>query len=154
MITLKLPSTFHLSCLPDDDRTLATEQIEPLPRVLTPTKKAATLQKKQQQKKMEKQEKMVKSKAKGMRPKGRISTPERKPVRTEPVYIPREEMKKKKGSHNYIYRTCCYRFLMLKYLILIADWGPGMTGIYIITVFNVTDVIVTSLLLCPLVMKL
>lgn len=101
--TQTVPSTFALSCLPDDDRTLATEQSEPLPRVLTPTKKAATLQKKQQQKKMEKQEKMVKSKAKGMRPKGRISTPERKPVRTEPVYIPREEVKKKKGSHNYIY---------------------------------------------------
>eukprot|EP00066_Takifugu_rubripes_P020303 XP_011609569.1 PREDICTED: microtubule-associated protein 2-like [Takifugu rubripes] len=81
----------------DDDRSMATEQIEPLPRVLTPAKNPAAVQKKQQQKKTEKQEKMVKSKAKGMRPKGRISTPERKPVRTEPIYIPREEVKKKKA---------------------------------------------------------
>lgn len=94
---------------------MATEQIEPLPRVLTPAKKPATVQKKQaQQKKAEKQEKMVKSKAKGMRPKGRISTPERKPVRTEPIYIPREEVKKKKGSPNFLYLTC-YRFFVLIY---------------------------------------
>lgn len=90
---------------------MATEQIEPLPRVLTPAKNPATVQKKQQ-KKTEKQEKMVKSKAKGMRPKGRISTPERKPVRTEPIYIPREEVKKKKGSPNFIY-LACYRFFAL-----------------------------------------
>ncbi|CAG09246.1 unnamed protein product [Tetraodon nigroviridis] len=82
----------------EDDRSMATEQIEPLPKVLTPAKKPAALQKKQtQQKKTEKQERTVKPKAKAMRPKGRISTPERKPVRTEPVYIPREDVKKKKA---------------------------------------------------------
>lgn len=100
---------------------MATEQIEPLPRVLTPAKKPAAPPKKQaQQKKTEKQEKTVKPKAKAMRPKGRISTPERKPVRTEPVYIPREEVKKKKGSRTFIYLTR-YRFSLLKCHILTAD---------------------------------
>lgn len=100
---------------------MATEQIEPLPRVLTPAKKPAALQKKQtQQKKMEKQEKTVKPKAKAMRPKGRISTPERKPVRTEPVYIPREDVKKKKGSHTFTH-LACYRFFLLKCRTLTAD---------------------------------
>ncbi|XP_078030552.1 microtubule-associated protein 2 isoform X5 [Epinephelus lanceolatus] len=82
----------------DDDKSMATEQIEPLPKVLSPVKKPGVVQNKQTQpKKTEKQEKPVKSKAKGGRPKGRISTPERKPVRKEPVYIPREEVKKKKA---------------------------------------------------------
>ncbi|XP_070832834.1 microtubule-associated protein 2 isoform X6 [Chaetodon trifascialis] len=82
----------------DDDKSMATEQIEPLPSLLSPAKKPAAVQNKQtQQKKTEKQEKPVKPKAKGGRPKGRISTPERKPVRKEPVYIPREEVKKKKA---------------------------------------------------------
>lgn len=91
----------------DDDKSMVTEQIEPLPQVLTPVKKAAEVQHKQaQQRKMEKQERPVKPKTKGGRTKGRISTPERKPVRKEPVYIPREEVKKKKGSIlllNYIH---------------------------------------------------
>lgn len=79
-----------------------TEQIEPLPKVPSPLKKPAVVQSKQtQQKKTEKQEKPVKPKTKGGRPKGRISTPERKPVRKEPVYIPREEVKKKKGSEFF-----------------------------------------------------
>ncbi|XP_073329929.1 microtubule-associated protein 2 [Pagrus major] len=82
----------------DDDKSMLTEQIEPLPKVSSPAQKSTVVQKKQtQQKKMEKQEKPVKPKAKGGRPKGRISTPERKPVRKEPVYIPREEVKKKKA---------------------------------------------------------
>ncbi|XP_049904754.1 microtubule-associated protein 2 [Epinephelus moara] len=82
----------------DDDKSMATEQIEPLPKVLSPVKKPGVVQNKQTQlKKTEKQEKPVKPKAKGGRPKGRISTPERKPVRKEPVYIPREEVKKKKA---------------------------------------------------------
>ncbi|KAM9346982.1 microtubule-associated protein 2 [Symphorus nematophorus] len=79
----------------DDDKSMATEQIEPLPKVLSPSKKPGVVQNKQTQQK--KQEKPVKPKAKGGRPKGRISTPERKPVRKEPVYIPREEVKKKKA---------------------------------------------------------
>lgn len=88
----------------DDDKSMVTEQIDPLPKILTPAKKPAAVQNKQkQQKKTEKQEKSVKPKAKGGRPKGRISTPERKPVRKEPVYIPREEVKKKKGSHNLVF---------------------------------------------------
>lgn len=83
----------------DDDKSMVTEQIEPLTKVPSPVIKAAVAQKRQtQQRKTEKQEKPVKPKTKGGRPKGRISTPERKPVRKEPVYIPREELKKKKGS--------------------------------------------------------
>ncbi|XP_047458017.1 microtubule-associated protein 2 [Mugil cephalus] len=82
----------------DDDKSMLTEQIEPLPKVRTPVKKHADVQNKQtQQRKLEKQEKPVKPKTKGGRAKGRISTPERKPVRKEPVYIPREEVKKKKA---------------------------------------------------------
>lgn len=91
-------------CLPpplppaEDDRSVLTEQIEPLPKVPTPSRKDPVLQAKQMQKKKpEKQEKPLKAKAKAGRPKGRISTPERKPVRKEPVYVPREEVKKKKG---------------------------------------------------------
>ncbi|XP_035860550.1 microtubule-associated protein 2 isoform X1 [Sander lucioperca] len=82
----------------DDDKSMATEQIEPLPKMSSPVKKPAVVQTKQtQKKKMENQEKPVKPKAKGGRAKGRISTPERKPFRKEPVYIPREETKKKKA---------------------------------------------------------
>ncbi|XP_059198250.1 microtubule-associated protein 2 isoform X6 [Centropristis striata] len=82
----------------DDDKSMATEQIEPLPKSSSPVKHPAVAQNKQtQQKKTEKQEKPAKPKAKGGRTKGRISTPERKPVRKEPVYIPREEVKKKKA---------------------------------------------------------
>ncbi|CAJ1079840.1 LOW QUALITY PROTEIN: microtubule-associated protein 2-like [Xyrichtys novacula] len=82
----------------DDDKSMATERIEPLPKMSSPVKKPAVVQVKQtHQKKIEKMEKPVKPKAKGGRPKGRISTPERKPVRKEPVYIPREEVRKKKA---------------------------------------------------------
>ncbi|CAK6970296.1 microtubule-associated protein 2 [Scomber scombrus] len=82
----------------DDDRSILTEQIEPLPRGPSLVDKHAVVQNKEpQQKKTEKQEKPVKPKAKGGRTKGRISTPERKSVRKEPVYIPREEVKKKKA---------------------------------------------------------
>ncbi|KAM6934508.1 uncharacterized protein map2 [Xenentodon cancila] len=81
----------------DEDKSMATEQIEPLPQVPGPIKKSNAVQKKQTQpRKTEKQEKPVKPKTKGGRTKGRISTPERKPVRKEPVCIPREEIKKKK----------------------------------------------------------
>ncbi|XP_053733698.1 microtubule-associated protein 2 isoform X2 [Synchiropus splendidus] len=80
----------------DDDKSMMTEQIEPLPKVATPVKKLDVTEKKQpQQKKTEKQ--TVKAKTKGGRTKGRISTPERKPARKEPVCIPREEIKKKKA---------------------------------------------------------
>ncbi|XP_022597066.1 microtubule-associated protein 2-like [Seriola dumerili] len=82
----------------DDDKSMLTEQIEPLPKVPSPVKKPGVVPNKQtQQKKPEKQEKLVKPKTKGGRARGRISTPERKPVRKEPVYIPREEVKKKKA---------------------------------------------------------
>lgn len=98
---------FSVSCFAtdaDDDKSMATEQIEPLPKMPSPVKKPAVVQNKQTQpKKTEKQEKPVKPKAKGGRTKGRMSTPERKPVRKEPVYIPREEVKKKKGSHNFVF---------------------------------------------------
>ncbi|KAM8857911.1 microtubule-associated protein 2 isoform 3-T3 [Synchiropus picturatus] len=80
----------------DDDKSMMTEQIEPLPKVETPVKKLDVTEKKQpQQKKTEKQ--TVKAKTKGGRTKGRISTPERKPARKEPVCIPREEIRKKKA---------------------------------------------------------
>ncbi|XP_062312981.1 microtubule-associated protein 2 isoform X2 [Osmerus eperlanus] len=86
----------------DDDRSMATE-IEPLPKVSTPVKKpdqgipAQKLAQEKQKDKHQKQEKPVKPKTKGGRAKGRVSTPERKLVRKEPVYIPREEAKKKKA---------------------------------------------------------
>ncbi|KAF6719472.1 Microtubule-associated protein 2 [Oryzias melastigma] len=82
----------------DDDKSMATEQIEPLPKVPAAAEKASLPQTKQtQQQKAEKQERPVKPKTKGNRAKGRVSTPERKPIRKEPVYVPREEVKKKKA---------------------------------------------------------
>ncbi|KAM9850814.1 microtubule-associated protein 2 [Aulostomus maculatus] len=82
----------------DDDKSMVTEQIEPLPKMPSPMKRPSMVQGKQtNEKKTDKQEKPVKPKTKGGRVKGRISTPERKPVRKEPVYIPREEVKKKKA---------------------------------------------------------
>ncbi|KAK5598959.1 hypothetical protein CRENBAI_001202 [Crenichthys baileyi] len=82
----------------DDDRSMATEQIELLTRVPSPIKKPAAVRNNlTQQRSTEKQEKSVKPKTKGGRAKGRISTPERKPVRKEPICIPREEIKKKKA---------------------------------------------------------
>ncbi|AWP12956.1 putative microtubule-associated protein 2-like [Scophthalmus maximus] len=80
----------------DDDKSTATEQIEPLPKGPSPVKKPG-VNKQTQQKKPEKQEKPFKPKAKGGRARGRVSTPERKQVRKEPVCIPREEVKKKKA---------------------------------------------------------
>ncbi|XP_028291496.1 microtubule-associated protein 2 isoform X4 [Gouania willdenowi] len=82
----------------DDDRSMVTEPIEPLPKVLTSVKKSAGVENKQtQQRKTEKQEKAVKPKTKSGRVKGRLSTPERKPFRNEPVFIARDEVKKKKA---------------------------------------------------------
>ncbi|XP_034430342.1 microtubule-associated protein 2 isoform X4 [Hippoglossus hippoglossus] len=82
----------------DDDKSMATEQIESLSKGPSPVKQPGMVPSKHsQQKKQEKQEKQFKPKAKGGRPRGRISTPERKPVRKEPVCIPREEVKKKKA---------------------------------------------------------
>lgn len=99
--------------LTDDDKSMATEQIEPLPTVQTPVKQTPVAQKKPTpQKKTEKQERQVRPKTKAMRPKGRISTPEHKPARKEPVYIPREEVKKKKGMINI---TVGYLGQILKY---------------------------------------
>ncbi|XP_016375291.1 microtubule-associated protein 2-like isoform X2 [Sinocyclocheilus rhinocerous] len=79
----------------DDDKSMATEKIEPLPRVMSPVKKPA------------------KQRAKGGRAKGRITTPERKPVRKEPVPIQKDEMKKKKAvikkaelTKKYDIQTC------------------------------------------------
>ncbi|XP_042620078.1 microtubule-associated protein 2-like isoform X4 [Cyprinus carpio] len=68
----------------DDDKSMATEKIEPLPRMMSPVKKPHV-------------EKSAKQRAKGGRVKGRITTPERKPVRKEPVPIQKDEMKKKKA---------------------------------------------------------
>lgn len=68
----------------DDDKSMATEKIEPLPRMMSPVKKPPA-------------EKPVKQRGKGGRTKGRITTPERKPVRKEPIPIQKDELKKKKG---------------------------------------------------------
>ncbi|XP_038164098.1 microtubule-associated protein 2 [Cyprinodon tularosa] len=82
----------------DDDRSMATEQIELLPEVPSPAKKPVVVQSNlTKQRSTEKREKSVKPKSKTGRAKGRISTPERKPVRKEPTYIPKEELKKKKA---------------------------------------------------------
>ncbi|XP_019750912.1 microtubule-associated protein 2 [Hippocampus comes] len=77
----------------DDDKSMATEQIQPLPKVPSPVKKSAVQTKQTQQKKTEKHEKPNKPKTKSGRVKGRLSTPDRKPMRREPVYIPREKKK-------------------------------------------------------------
>ncbi|XP_059896856.1 microtubule-associated protein 2 isoform X9 [Gadus macrocephalus] len=76
----------------DDDRSMATE-MEQLPLAHDAAKTSDLKQEKLQTK----QEKAVKTMAKESRAKGRVSTPERKPVRKEPVCIPREEAKKKKA---------------------------------------------------------
>ncbi|XP_048094212.1 microtubule-associated protein 2 isoform X5 [Alosa alosa] len=69
----------------DDDKSMATERIEPPPKMRSPLKKPAV-------------EKPAKQKTKqGGRVKGRVSTPERKPVRKEPLPIPREDTRKKKA---------------------------------------------------------
>ncbi|XP_076118743.1 microtubule-associated protein 2 [Alosa pseudoharengus] len=68
----------------DDDKSMATERIEPPPKMRSPLKKPAV-------------EKPAKQKSKGGRVKGRVSTPERKPVRKEPLPIPREDTRKKKA---------------------------------------------------------
>lgn len=81
----------------DDDKSMATEKIEPLPRVMSPVKKQPT-------------EKPVKQRAKGGRAKGRITTPERKPVRKEPVPIQKDELKKKKGF-------CCWSDILIMYIL-------------------------------------
>ncbi|XP_036400853.1 microtubule-associated protein 2-like isoform X2 [Megalops cyprinoides] len=67
----------------DDDRSIMTEKIEPLPKTQSPVKKPS-------------EEKRTKGKAMG-RVKGRVSTPERRPVRKEPSSTPRDEVKKKKA---------------------------------------------------------
>ncbi|XP_077392220.1 microtubule-associated protein 2 isoform X2 [Festucalex cinctus] len=78
----------------DDDKSMATEHIQPLPKVPSPVKRSSVDQPKQtQQKRTEKHEKPSKPKTKGGRVKGRLSTPERRPVRKEPVYVPREKKK-------------------------------------------------------------
>ncbi|XP_057707806.1 microtubule-associated protein 2-like isoform X6 [Corythoichthys intestinalis] len=78
----------------DDDKSMATEHIQPLPKVPSPVKTSTVVPNKQtQQKRTEKHEKPVKPKTKGGRVKGRLSTPERKPLHKEPVYIPREKKK-------------------------------------------------------------
>ncbi|XP_016305462.1 microtubule-associated protein 2-like isoform X3 [Sinocyclocheilus anshuiensis] len=84
----------------DDDKSMATEKIEPLPRVMSPVKKPPA-------------EKPAKQRAKGGRTKGRITTPERKPVRKEPVPIQKDEIKKKKAvikkaelTKKYDIQTC------------------------------------------------
>ncbi|KAK1902625.1 Microtubule-associated protein 2 [Dissostichus eleginoides] len=77
----------------DDDKSMATEQFEPLPKASADKKPTVVKEKQTQQKKAEKQS--VKPKA--GRAKGRISTPERKLVRKEHIFVPREDNKKKKA---------------------------------------------------------
>ncbi|XP_051937586.1 microtubule-associated protein 2 isoform X4 [Hippocampus zosterae] len=77
----------------DDDKSMATEQIQPLTKVPSPVKKSTVQTKQTQQKKTEKHEKPHKPKTKSGRVKGRLSTPERKQMSKEPVCIPREKKK-------------------------------------------------------------
>ncbi|XP_033990122.1 microtubule-associated protein 2 [Trematomus bernacchii] len=77
----------------DDDKSMATEKFEPLPKASADKKPTVVKEKQTQQKKAEKQP--VKPKA--GRAKGRISTPERKLVRKEHIFVPREDNKKKKA---------------------------------------------------------
>ncbi|KAF3843002.1 hypothetical protein F7725_001851 [Dissostichus mawsoni] len=94
-------NTLILSCIShvllcyttDDDKSMATEQFEPLPKASADKKPTVVKEKQTQQKKAEKQS--VKPKA--GRAKGRISTPERKLVRKEHIFVPREDNKKKKA---------------------------------------------------------
>lgn len=103
---------------------MMTEQIEPLPEMQSPVTKTPDVQIRQQpQTKQETQDKQVKPKVKGGgRTKGRISTPERKPVRKEPIYIPREDAKKKKGLIYIVvcFPHCCVCvFLMTLFLFVV-----------------------------------
>ncbi|XP_035249543.1 microtubule-associated protein 2 isoform X15 [Anguilla anguilla] len=80
----------------DDERSIMTEKIEPLPKTQSPIKKRP------HQSPMKKlpaeKDKRVKDKQKTAgRAKGRVSTPERRPTRKDPSSTPREEIKKKKG---------------------------------------------------------
>ncbi|MBN3324276.1 MTAP2 protein, partial [Atractosteus spatula] len=68
----------------DDDRSIMTEKIEPLPKTESLEIRKPSV------------EKLTKEKGMG-RGKGRVSTPERKPARKEPSSVPRDEMKKKKA---------------------------------------------------------
>ncbi|XP_061924854.1 microtubule-associated protein 2 isoform X2 [Entelurus aequoreus] len=76
----------------DDDKSMATEQMESLPEGRV--QQTGVQNQQTEQKRIEKP---VKPRAKGGRVKGRIATPERKPLRKEPVYMSREEVKKKKA---------------------------------------------------------
>ncbi|XP_061735856.1 microtubule-associated protein 2 isoform X3 [Nerophis ophidion] len=76
----------------DDEKSMATEQMESLPEGRVQQTAVQT-----QQTEQKRTEKPVKPRAKAGRVKGRIATPERKPLRKEPVYTSREEAKKKKA---------------------------------------------------------
>lgn len=100
---IKVACLFHLIYSVDDDKSMATEKIEPLPREI---KKPPV-------------EKPVKQRAKGGRTKGRITTPERKPVRKEPVHTQKDEMKKKKGF-------CCWKgHLYILYFLFIMTFSTN-----------------------------
>ncbi|MGH0137728.1 UNVERIFIED_CONTAM: hypothetical protein FKN15_064624 [Acipenser sinensis] len=68
----------------DDDRSIMTEKIEPLPKTESPKIGRPSV------------EKHAKDKALS-RGKGRVSTPERKAAKKEPSMVPRDDMKKKKA---------------------------------------------------------
>ncbi|XP_077583730.1 microtubule-associated protein 2 isoform X2 [Stigmatopora nigra] len=87
----------------DDDKSTATEQIQLLPKVPSPVNKSTELSNKQtQQKRTEKHEKPAKPKTKGGRAKGRLSTPERKPLHEEKkkAVIKKNELTKKMETQN------------------------------------------------------
>ncbi|XP_051786889.1 microtubule-associated protein 2-like isoform X4 [Erpetoichthys calabaricus] len=68
----------------DDDRSIMTEKIEPIPKTESPEIRRPSV------------EKHPKDKAVS-RGKGRVSTPERKAARKEPSSVPRDDTKKKKA---------------------------------------------------------
>ncbi|XP_061081890.1 microtubule-associated protein 2 isoform X1 [Conger conger] len=73
----------------DDDRSIMTEKIEPLPKT-SPVKKSPV------KKRPTEKDKRVKDKVVG-RAKARVSTPDRRSTRKEPSSTPRDEIKKKKA---------------------------------------------------------
>ena len=112
----------------------------------SPVKKPAVVPSKHsQQKKQEYQEKPFKPKAKGGRPRGRISTPERKPARKEPVCIPREEFKKKKGSCYFVFHFV-FHLLSQFWLLYNSRSGSGLFNfIFYCCLASVSLLLVVSL---------
>lgn len=109
-------SALSAPCAVDYDQSMASEKVEPLPKTpKSPIKKAAV-------------EKRPKERVAG-RMKGRISTPERKPSRKEPIFFPRDDLKKKKGSCSLLWHLThvLTLFHILLFLLFILPRFPFCT---------------------------